>query len=158
MVRIGTGTSDIRKDDIDRVMTVLRTGRLSAGPFMHSFERNFADMHGTKYASMCNSGTGALQMALQALKERYHWPDGAEVIVPAMTFVATVNVVLFNRLTPVLADIDPLTHTLDPLSMERAITRNTVAVIPVHLFGQPADMTAIMNFARAYDLNVIEDS
>ena len=155
---IGTGTSDIRRDDIDRVMTVLRTGRLSAGPFMASFERNFAEMHGARFASMCNSGTGALQLAIQALKERYRWPNGSEVIVPAMTFVATINAVLFNGLKPVLADIDPITFNIDPDEIERVLTPNTVAIIPVHLFGQPAAMVPIMEIAARYDLSVIEDS
>jgi CDP-6-deoxy-D-xylo-4-hexulose-3-dehydrase len=107
---------------------------------------------------MCNSGTGALQLALQALKERYGWDDGAEVIVPAMTFVATVNVVLYNGLSPVLVDIDPATFNMDPAACEAAVTERTVAVIPVHLFGQPADMTSIMRIAADRGLRVIEDS
>jgi len=156
--RIGIGTADINEKDRERVMRALVTGRLSAGPFMAEFESKFAEMHDRRHASMCNSGTGALQLALQALKERYGWADGAEVIVPAMTFVATVNVVFFNGLTPVLADIDPLTYTVDPAAVEAAITERTVAIIPVHLFGQAADMTAIMAIAARHGLRVIEDS
>lgn len=156
--RIGIGTADINETDRERVMRALVTGRLSAGPFMAEFESKFAEMHDRRHASMCNSGTGALQLALQALKERYGWADGAEVIVPAMTFVATVNVVFFNGLTPVLADIDPLTYTVDPAAVEAAITERTVAIIPVHLFGQAADMTAIMTIAARHGLRVIEDS
>ncbi len=125
---------------------------------MAEFESKFAAMHERRHAAMCNSGTGALQLALQALKERHGWPDGAEVIVPAMTFVATVNVVYFNGLTPVLADIDPLTYTVDPAAVEAAITERTVAIIPVHLFGQAADMTAIMEIAGRHGLRVVEDS
>lgn len=156
--RVGVGTADISADDKRRVAAVLESGRLSAGPMMAEFEARFAELHACQHAAMCNSGTGALQLALQALKERYGWPDGGEVLVPAMTFVATVNVVLFNRLTPVLVDIDPVTFTLNPALMEAEITARTVAVIPVHLFGQPADMTSIMAVASRRGLRVVEDS
>ena len=156
--RIGIGTADITEEDRARVQHALVTGRLSAGPFMAEFESKFAQMHERRHAAMCNSGTGALQLALQALKERYGWTDGAEVIVPALTFVATVNIVYFNGLTPVLADIDPLIYTVDPAAVEAAITERTVAIIPVHLFGQAADMTAIMAIAERHGLRVIEDS
>ena len=156
--QIGIGTANITEADKRRVRAVLDSERLSAGPVMAEFERRFAELHGRRYASMCNSGTGALQLALQALKERYDWPDGAEVIVPALTFVATINIVLFNRLRPVLVDVDPVTYNLDPARVEAAITERTVAVIPVHLFGQPADMTAIASIAARYSLRVIEDS
>ena len=156
--RIGIGTAEITHEDRERVMHALVTGRLSAGPFMAEFESAFARMHERRHAAMCNSGTGALQLALQTLKERYGWADGAEVIVPALTFVATVNVVYFNGLTPVLADIDPLTYTVDPAAVEAAITERSVAIIPVHLFGQAADMTAIMEIAGRHGLRVVEDS
>lgn len=156
--RVGIGTADITVDDRARVIQVLESGRLSAGPMMAEFEARFAAAHGRRHATMCNSGTGALQLALQALKERYGWSNGSEVIVPAMTFVATVNIVLFNDLTPVLVDIDPLTCTMDPAALEAAVTERTVAVIPVHLFGQPADMTAIMALAERHGLRVVEDS
>lgn len=156
--RVGTGTADITPLDQERVQHVLASGRLSSGPFMAEFESRFAALHERRHASMCNSGTGALQLALQALKERYRWSDGDEVLVPAMTFVATVNIVYFNGLTPVLVDIDPRTYTIDPERLEAAITPRTVAVIPVHLFGQPADMTAVMEIARRHDLRVVEDS
>ena len=156
--RVAIGTSDITASDIDRVTEVLTSGRLSAGPQLAKFEARFATLHGVSHAAMCNSGTGALQLSLQVLRERYGWPDGAEVVIPAMTFVATVNVVLFNGLTPVLADIDPITMTLDPAALYSALTPRTVAAIPVHLFGQPADMTSIMDIARDHGLRVIEDS
>jgi CDP-6-deoxy-D-xylo-4-hexulose-3-dehydrase len=156
--RVGIGTADIREEDVIRVNKVLASGRLSAGPMMAEFEAQFAAAHGVRHASMCSSGTGALQLALQALKERYRWPDGSEVIVPAMTFVATVNVVIFNGLVPVLVDIDPVTFTMDPGRLEAAVTRATVAVMPVHLFGQPADMTRIMAVCERHGLRVVEDS
>ncbi len=156
--RVGIGTADIRDADVVRVNQVLASGRLSAGPMTTEFEDRFAARHGVRHASMCNSGTGALQLALQALKERYGWPSGSEVIVPAMTFVATVNVVLFNGLVPVLVDVDPVTFTMDPDRLEAAVTPATVAVMPVHLFGQPADMTSIMTVCDDHKLKVVEDS
>lgn len=156
--RIGIGTAEITADDRERVDHALVTGRLSAGPLMAEFEARFAAMHERQHAAMCNSGTGALQLALQALKERHRWVDGAEVIVPAMTFVATVNVVFYNALTPVLVDIDPASYTMDPAAVEGAVTERTVAIVPVHLFGQAADMTAIMAIAERHGLRVVEDS
>ena len=156
--RIGVGTASVTPEDEARVLAVLRSGRISPGPVTSEFEERFAALHDRRHASMCNSGTGALQLALQALKERYRWPDGAEVIVPAVTFVATVNIVLYNNLRPVLVDVDPLTYNMGPAACEAAVTERTVAVIPVHLFGQPADMTSLMRIARAHDLKVIEDS
>lgn len=156
--RVGVGTSSITEEDERRVMEVLRSGRLSPGPVTSDFERRFAVLHERRHAAMCNSGTGALQLALQALKIRYEWPAGSEVIVPAMTFVATVNTVLYNDLRPVLVDIDPLTLNMDPAACAAAISDRIVAVVPVHLFGQPADMTSLMRIANDRDLRVIEDS
>lgn len=157
-MRVGVGTSSITSADQERVLNVLRSGRLSAGPMTIAFEEAFAARHGRRYAAFCNSGTGALQLALQALRERDGWPSGSEVIVPAVTFVATVNTVLFNGLVPVLADVDSRTYNLDPSSLESKIGPRTVAIVPVHLFGQPADMTSIMRIANRFGLRVIEDS
>ena len=156
--RIGVGTSSITDADEARLLAVLRSGRLSPGAVTSDFEARFAALHDRRHAAMCNSGTGALQLALQALKDRDGWPDGAEVIVPAMTFVATVNTVLYNDLTPVLVDIDPVTFNMDPAACAAAVTDRTVAIVPVHLFGQPANMTDIMAIARKHDLLVVEDS
>ena len=156
--RIGVGSADIRSEDRRRIDAVLSSGRLSAGPMMAAFEAQFAALHDRNHAAMCNSGTGALQLAVQALKERHGWSDEAEVIVPALTFVATINVVLFNGLRPVLADVDARTFNLDPRSAESVVTERTVAMIPAHLFGQPADMTSLMAIGERYGLRVIEDS
>lgn len=156
--RIGVGGADITPADQARVNEVLQSGRLSAGPATSAFEEAFAALHERRHAAFCNSGTGALQLALQALKERYGWRDGHEVIVPAMTFVATVNVVLFNGLRPVLADIDLESYNVDPTAVESAITDRTVALMPAHLFGQSSDMTSLMAIAQERGLRVIEDS
>src|SRR5438552_8720646 len=111
---------------------VIDSNRLSYGPFSQRFESLFAEQHDCKYAIFCNSGTSALNMALAALKERHVWQDGDEVLVPAVTFIATSNIVLHNRMTPVFVDVDPLTYNLDPARIEERITPRTRAIIPVH--------------------------
>lgn len=140
------------------VNQVMESGRISYGPMSRTLEERFAALHGCRHAVLSNSGTSSLQVALQALKELHGWQDGDEVIVPAVTFVATVNIVLHNRLTPVLVDVEPDYYELDPALIERAITPRTRAIIPVHLFGQPAEMTAIAPIADRYGLAVLEDS
>lgn len=137
---------------------VLDTGRLSYGPLSGEFEAQFAILHNVKYAVLSNSGTSALQVGLQAMKELYGWADGDEVLVPALTFVATVNIVHHCRMTPVLVDVHPLDYAIDPDQLHRHVTARTRCIIPVHPFGQPADMMAITGFAGAYGLKVLEDS
>jgi len=137
---------------------VLRSNRLSYGPFHRRFEAKFAAEHDCRHAVFCNSGTSALHIALQALKERRGWADGDEVLVPAVTFIATSNVVLHNRMTPVFVDVDPRTYTLDPAKLAEKITPRTRAVMPVHLLGLPADMEAICGAARGAGLAIVEDS
>lgn len=140
------------------VNEVLDSNRLSYGPFHRRFEAAFAAEHDSKHSVFCNSGTSALQIALQALKEKHGWADGDEVVVPSVTFIATSNIVLHNRMVPVFADVDPRTYTLDPAKFEAAITPKTRAVIPVHLLGLPADMDPICAIARKRGLSIIEDS
>lgn len=140
------------------VNQVLDSGRLSYGPFCRKFEEEFARAHGCKHAVFCNSGTSALHLAVAALKERHGWADGDEVIVPSVTFVATANVVLHNNLRPVFVDVDPLTYNIDAGRIEERITARTRAIIPVHLAGRPADMTAVCRLAECHGLRVIEDS
>lgn len=140
------------------VNQTLASGRLSYGPFHRRFEAAFAAEHDSRHALFLNSGTSALHIALQALKERGGWRDGDEVLVPAVTFVATSNVVLHNRMKPVFVDVDPRTYNIDPAQLERRITKKTRAIIPVHLLGLPADMDPILALAKKKGLAVIEDS
>lgn len=140
------------------VQQALDANRLSTGPFIQRFEWAFATEHGCRHAVMCNSGTSALQIALAALKERHGWQDGDEVLVPAVTFIATSNIVLQNRLTPVFVDADPVTYNLDPGQIERHLTPKTRAIIPAHLFGLPCDMTELLALAHRHALQVLEDS
>lgn len=155
--RIGIGTFRTTPRIRALVNQVLESGQLSYGPLSLEFEQRFAGIHGCQYGILSNSGTSSLHVALQALKEVHHW-EGGQVIVPATTFVATANIVTHNRMVPVFVDVDPCTYNIDPAQVERAITRDTRAILPVHLFGQPADMTAIADIARRHDLKVIEDS
>ncbi len=158
MKTVDMGGVTISKDQIEMVNKVLKSGRLTYGPVTQEFERLWAELHETKYALFCNSGTSALQVALHALKEKYHWNDGDEVIVPALTFVATINIVLHNNMKPVFVDVDPLTFNMDASQIEKAITKRTRVILPVHLLGQPADMIRIMEIAKKKRLRVIEDS
>lgn len=137
---------------------VLDSNRLSYGSFHRRFESSFAAEHDSKHAVFCNSGTSALQIAVQALKERHGWADGDEVLVPSVTFIATSNVVLHNRMTPIFVDVDPLTYTIDPAKIEDKITPRTRAIMPVHLLGLPADMAPILSTAGSRGLSVVEDS
>ena len=125
----------------------------SQGRFVALFEKMFAEMHNS-HALTVSNGTTALHLALVTLGIG----PGDEVIVPDLTFAATINAVLHTGATPVIVDVEPTTWAICPLEMERAITQNTRAVIPVHLYGQPANMNALMAVAKRHDLLVIEDA
>ena len=158
MKKIGVGTFETTDRIREYVNDVLDKNRLSYGEYSRTLESRFSEIHGCDYGVLSNSGTSSLQVALQAMKELHGWSDGSEVIIPAVTFVATANIVLHNRMVPVPVDVDHLTYNIDPEMIERAVTRKTRAIIPVHLFGQPADMTSIMRVAELSRLMVIEDS
>lgn len=140
------------------IQRVLKSNRLSYGPFIQEFEHRLSRAHGCRFGVMVNSGTSALQIAVACLAEVGGWKPGDQVIVPAVTFVATSNVVLQQGFKPVFVDVDSRTYNMDPEKIERAITTRTRAIIPVHLFGQPADMTTICRIARKHRLKIIEDS
>ena len=157
-VQIGVGGFRISQRAKNLVMQVLDSNRITSGPMMKRFEEEIAAIHGCKFGLMCNSGTGALQIALAALKEVHGWQDGDEVLVPALTFVATSNVVIYNNLKPVFVDVDPRYYTIDPSKIEEKITPRTRAIMPVHIAGQPCDMEPILDIARQYNLRMVEDS
>ena len=148
----------------DSVIKVLRSGRLTYGPVQKEFEAKFAALHGCSHAVITNSGTSSLQIAIQAMKSLYGWKDGDEVIVPALTFVATVNAVLHNNLKPVLVDVDPQYYFINTIPrvgtscVEEKITERTRLIIPVHPFGLPAEMEFIEGIAEEHKLMVLEDS
>jgi len=156
--QLGVGNLIISPRAKELVNEVLESNRLSYGPMHKRFERMFADVHNVKLSLFTNSGTSALQIALAALKIKYDWRDGDEVIVPAVTFVATSNIVIQSGMTPVFVDVEPDTFNINPELIEEAITPRTKCIIPVHLLGLPADMDSILSIAKKNNLKVIEDS
>lgn len=135
------------------VARVLDSGAFILGPEGKAFEAEFARLLGAPHALGVDSGTSALEIALQAAGVG----PGDEVIVPSFTFIATATAVSVSGAKPVFADCDPGTLTLDPRSVERLIGPRTKAIVPVHLFGQAADMDPLMALARAKGLRVVED-
>lgn len=136
------------------ISQVLHRGDFILGQDVHLFEEEFANYCGVAHGVGLDSGTSALEMALRA----YDIGPGDEVITAANTFMATALAISYTGATPVLVDIHAATYTLDPTKLESAITPRTKAIIPVHLYGQPADMDPILEIARRYGLVVIEDA
>ena len=136
------------------IIEVLRSGWLVQGRKVQEFETLFTQLQDAKYAFAVNSATSGLHLALIAVGIK----EGDEVIVPAFSFPATANVVLMVKAKPVFVDIDLSTYNIDVNRIEPVINSNTRAIIPVHLFGLPADMDPIMELAHKYGLKVIEDA
>ncbi|NLX07510.1 MAG: DegT/DnrJ/EryC1/StrS family aminotransferase [Phycisphaerae bacterium] len=145
---------DITDLEIQAVVDVLRTNRLSLGPRQVAFEEAIRDFVGARYACALSSGTAALHLALLAAGVG----PGDEVITSSFSFIASANCALYVGAKPVFADIDPATWNIDPDALEAAITPKTKAVIPVHVFGQPCRMDRIMAAAKKHSLAVVEDS
>lgn len=141
--------------DIDSaIRRVIETTAFINGPDVQSFEREFAEFCGAKHAVGVASGTAALQLAMLACGVG----PGDEVITVSHTFCATAEAIAQLGARPVFVDIDPDTYTMDPSAAERAITPRTKAILPVHLYGLPADMDAIQSIARKHGLVVVEDA
>lgn len=149
------GAPALGEEEINEVIACVRSGWLGTGPRVKRFEADFAAYKGVdaSLAAGVNSCTAALHVAMVAAG----LDDGAEVITTPMTFCATVNAIIHAGLTPVLADVDPVTQCIDPRAIEAAITPRTQAIIPVHFAGRPCDMDAIMAIAAKHGLVVIED-
>jgi len=144
----------IGPEEEEAVLAALRSGQLAQGPLVAQFEAAFARYLGVRHAVAVSSGTAALYVALRA----HDIGPGDEVLVPAFTFAATANAVLLAGARPILVDIKKVDFTIDPKRIEAAITPRTKAVLPVHLYGHPCDMTAIGEIARRHSLAVIEDA
>ena len=136
------------------MLDVTRSGAFVLGPECVKLERQIAELVGVRHAVGCASGSDALLLALMALDIG----PGDEVLLPSFTFFATASAVWRLGAKPVFVDIDPRTYNIDPNRIEEAITRDTRAIIPVHLFGQPADMEAIQDIATRRELFVVEDA
>jgi dTDP-4-amino-4,6-dideoxygalactose transaminase len=146
--------SAIEGQVIEAVRGVLESAQFIGGEELVAFEREFAAYCQARHSRGVASGTDALHLALRALGIR----AGDEVITTANTFIATAAAILAAGARPVFVDVDPNTYTMDPLFLERAITDRTRAILPVHLFGQPADMAPIIEIARRHGLYVVEDA
>jgi perosamine synthetase len=155
---ISINAPQIGKEEIAAVVKVMKSGMLTsglgAGPKVTEFENAYAKFVKAKHAVAMNSGTGALHTALAAAGVK----AGDEVILPSFTFVATAEVVVFNRARPVFVDIDPVTYTVSPRAIEKAVTKKTRAIMPVDLYGMPADMKPIREIADEHCLKIIEDA
>ncbi|HZU45531.1 MAG TPA: DegT/DnrJ/EryC1/StrS family aminotransferase [Terriglobales bacterium] len=146
--------ASIREEIQAAIQAVLDSQIFILGPQVQALEQELAAYCGTQYAIGVASGTDALLLALHACGVR----AGHEVIVPAFTYIATADVVSLLGATPVFADIEPATFTLDPSKLEPLLTKRTRAIIPVHLYGQTADMDPLLEFARHHGLQVVEDA
>jgi perosamine synthetase len=140
----------IGREEEDLVLEVLRSGRLSLGPMLRDFEEAFAARVSAPCASAVSSGTAGLHLALRAVGVA----DGDEVITSPFSFVASANVALYERARPVFADIDPVTLNLDPAAAAAAVTERTAALLPVHIFGYPADLDGFERLG----LPIVEDA
>lgn len=145
--------STLQKEMDEAVLKVMQKGSFILGENVREFEREFASYIGAKYGLGVGSGTDALHIALEALGIG----PKDEVITVSHTFVATAYSIIHAGTTPVFVDIDPETYTINPELIEKAITPKTKAILPVHLYGQPANMTNIMEIAKKHNLRVVED-
>ena len=157
MDKIGVGWAFVSETGKHLVNEMLDANRLSQGPMVRKFEKEFARLHDQKYGIALNSGTSALHVGLEAMKEKFNWHANSKVLVPAVTFIASSNACLHAGLVPVFVDVDSKTYNINPNLIEEKIDSDTVAIMPVHLFGQPCEMEPIVALAKKYNLKIIED-
>ncbi|MCK5028119.1 MAG: DegT/DnrJ/EryC1/StrS family aminotransferase [Bacteroidales bacterium] len=149
------GQHDKISEEVNKgIQDVINSTSFINGPQVKEFNKNLSDYHGGVNVVSCANGTDALQIALMSLDLQ----PGDEVIVPVHTYVATAEVIALLRLKPVFVDVHPELFTIDINQIEKKITKNTKAIVPVHLYGQCADMETIMRIASKYNLYVIEDT
>ncbi len=145
---------DVGEREEQAVLEVLRSGRLSLGPALERFERDFAGWVGTPGAVAVSSGTAALHLGVRASG----WGSDDEVVTSPFSFVASANCLLYERAKPVFCDVDPVTLNIDPEAAAAACTRRTVGLLPVHVFGFPADMAGLEALADQRGLGIVEDA
>jgi len=145
---------DLEGNEEKYVVEAIRTGRIAKGRFIEQFEKDFSRLSGARAAIACANGTVALHLALRAMD----LGPGDEVIVPSFTYVATANAIRFCGAEPVFVDVDPATWCIDPAHIEQVITSRTKGIVPVDLFGHPADLDAINRLSATHGLWVVEDA
>src|ERR1700734_3219405 len=146
--------AELRDEVLAALDRVCQTSAFVQGEEVEAFEKEFAEFCGTKHCVALSSGTAALHLGLLALGVQ----SGCEVITTPNTFLATAEAITYIGATPVLVDIDPTTANIDPKLIERAITPRTTAILPVHLYGRPADMDPIREIAAKHKLQILEDA
>ncbi len=154
MVDLKKQYQDIKTEVDAAIHEVLDSAAFIGGKAVQDFARSLEAYLGVKHVIPCANGTDALQIAMMALDLQ----PGDEIITPSFTYVATTEVVALLKLQPVFVEVDPKTFCIDPVAIEKAITPKTRAIVPVHLYGQAANMEAIMEIARKHNLAVIEDN
>ncbi len=154
MVDLQSQYQKIKKEVDNEIQKVINDCTFINGPTVKQFQKNLETYLQAKHVIPCGNGTDALQVSLMALDLR----PGDEVITTTFTFVATIEVIALLKLTPILVDIAPDTFNMDISAVEKAITNKTKAIIPVHLFGQCADMESLMTIAKKHNLYIIEDA
>ena len=145
---------DIGPREQELVLEVLQSRRLSLGPMLDRFEQSFAAWLGARGAVAVSSGTAALHLAVRA----QGWGAGAEVVTSPLSFIASANCLLFENAVPVFCDIDPRTLNIDPAAAEAACGPNTAGLLPIHLFGYPADLERLGSIASERGLGIVEDA
>lgn len=153
MKPIPLSSPDVTQAEIDAVIAVLRTDRLSIGPRTEGFEAAIAARVGRKYGIAVNSGTSGLHLCVKAIG----YKEGDEVITTPFSFVATTNCLLFERVKPVFVDIDPVSYNMDPGALEAAVTSRTRGILPVEVFGNMAHFDAYERISRQRSLAMLED-
>ncbi len=154
MVDLGGQYQPIKEQINSSIAQILENSTFINGPEVHTFQKELEDYLGVKHVIPCANGTDALQIAMMGLGLQ----PGDEVITADFTFAATVEVIALLQLTPVLVDVEPDSFNIDIAAIERAITPRTKAIVPVHLFGQCADMDALLKLAEKHKLYIIEDN
>jgi perosamine synthetase len=144
---------EIREREETLVLETLRSGRLSLGPMLERFERQFATWLGVDDAVAVSSGTAALHLGVRGLG----WGEGDEVLTSPFSFVASANCLLYERARPVFCDIDPVTLNIDPAAATAAVAERTAGILPIHMFGWPAAMSELEELAQRHGLGILED-
>jgi perosamine synthetase len=155
MIRIPLAQPDLTGKEREYVNAAIdSTWIASTGEFLETFESEFAERCGTRHAVAVANGTVALHLALLALGIG----PGDEVIVPSLTYIASVNAITYVRATPVFVDVDPISWCVDVDAVKRAVTHRTRAILAVHLYGQPADMSALRDLSQQHGIRLVEDA